>query len=233
MADVFFVGVDVHERLAWARKRKTGSRLLAQPAAEDDQQVAFFVGEVLRILVRRQHVAGVVRMIVREGVLPFVRGQHRELKFFGEVDDFLPRVRVLRSRTDHEHRFTRRIDAPDQRFNGRRIGIGRERRNRRAHGDVGVAFGDVARQRHHHRTGPAGARDMKRPAHDARDLFGIVDLDDPLGDAAEEAAVVDLLAGFAAARVAADLADQQHHAALNRISRCGRRCSRWSRRGRG
>ena len=131
LADVFFVGVDLHERHSGARKSKTGGSLLAQPAAEHDQQVAFFVGEVLRVLVRRQHVAGVVRMIVGEGVLPFVRGQHRQLKFFGEVDHFLPGVRILRSRTDQQHRFARRVDAPDQSFNGRRIGIGLDRRNRR------------------------------------------------------------------------------------------------------
>ena len=211
LADVFFVRVDVHERAARPRQRKAGGGLLVQPAAENDQQVAFLIGEILPVLVRGQQIAGVVRMIVGERVLPFVRCQHGELKLFGEVDDFLPRMRILGSRTDQEHRFTRPIDAPDQGFDGGRIGIGLDRRQRLGHGDVGVGFRYIARQRHHHRAGPAAARDMKCPAHDARDLFGIVDLDDPLGDAAEKSAVVELLAGLAAARVAADLANQQHH----------------------
>jgi hypothetical protein len=58
-----------------------------------------------------------------------------------------------------------------------------------------------------HRAGTAGTRDMKGSGHHPGHVRGIVDLDDPFGDAAEKLTVVELLAGFAPARVASDLSD--------------------------
>src|SRR6516165_5716114 len=52
---------------------------------------------------------------------------------------------------------------------------------------------------------------MKRAANDPRKLFGIVDLDHPLGNGAEEMGVIKFLSGLASARRAADLPDQEHH----------------------
>jgi len=44
--------------------------------------------------------------------------------------------------------------------------------------------------------------------HQLGDALGAVDLERPLGDGAEERAVVDLLEGLAAAQLAVDLADR-------------------------
>jgi hypothetical protein len=97
LANVFFVRVDLDKWLSWARQSETGGGLLVQPATQDDQKIAFFLGQVLRVLVGCQHIAGVIGMIVGERILPFVRGEHGELKSFGKVDHFLPSVRILSS----------------------------------------------------------------------------------------------------------------------------------------
>ncbi len=52
---------------------------------------------------------------------------------------------------------------------------------------------------------------MEGAAHQFGDAFGLLDLRDPFGDAAEHGAVVDLLERLAAGRLAADLPDDQDH----------------------
>ena len=61
------------------------------------------------------------------------------------------------------------------------------------------------------RAGPAGGRDRKGAGDEFGNARGVVDLDHPFGDVAEEAPVVDLLEGLALLGVARDLADEQDH----------------------
>ena len=69
----------------------------------------------------------------------------------------------------------------------------------------------VFRQPDHHWAGAAGLRHAEGAGHNLGNAFEAVNLGDPLGDAAEHLAVVDLLEGFAAAEGAVDLPDEQDH----------------------
>src|SRR6266550_8505453 len=149
-------------------------------------------------------------MTVGEGILALVRSEYGNLESFREVDQLLPRVGILRSRPGDQHRLFRRVNAVDDLLDRFRIGIGSYHWIRIDHGNLRVFFEHVARQRHHDRPRPAAARDVKRPRHDARNLPGVVNLDDPFGYGAEKMRVVDLLARFPPARRPTDLSDEQH-----------------------
>ena len=90
----------------------------------------------------------------------------------------------------------------------------------------------VLRQRDDDRTGTAGRGDGEGAGDEFGNARGVVDLDHPFGDAAEEALVVDLLEGLALPDAARDLADEQDHRRSNPAWRCGCRPRRWWRRGR-
>jgi hypothetical protein len=80
-------------------------------------------------------------------------------------------------------------------------------------------------QRDHHRAGPARGGDMEGARHQLGHARRVVDLHHPLGHGAEDGAVVQLLEGLAAQRVARDLADeqQQRRRVLVRDVHAGRR----------
>ena len=90
-------------------------------------------------------------------------------------------------------------------------GAGLDRREGQGVGRLGKAGQHVFRQRDDDRAGAAGGGDRKGAGDEFGNARGIVDLDHPFGDVAEEALVVDFLEGLALAGVAGDLADEQDH----------------------
>ncbi len=88
-------------------------------------------------------------------------------------------------------------------------GAGFDRCVRQGGGRLDQAGQHVLGQRDDDRAGAAGGRDRKGAGDEFGDARGIVDLDHPFGDVAEEALVVDFLESLALLGVAGDLADEQ------------------------
>ena len=146
---------------------------------------------------------------VGENVLALERAQHRHLELLGKGHQLVPGARVLGAGTRQQHRPLGPVDAlhhlPDQ-F---RIRTRTDRGIGAHHGDVRLFLEHIPGEGDHHGAWTPRARHVERPGHDTRHLPRVVDLDDPLGDAAEEMRVVDLLAGLPAPVRPGHLADEQ------------------------
>ena len=90
---------------------------------------------------------------------------------------------------------------------GERDGAG----NARQVGDFGGGLLHLLRQRDHHRSGPAGGRDVDGVRDDFRGAVGGGGLRHPFREGREHLAVVDFLERVAAGVLMRDLADEQQH----------------------
>ena len=210
LAYVLFVGIDLNKGLAGSGQRKNSGRLLVQSAADHDDEIRLFRDQRTRMLVRVREIADVIGMTVGESILAFVRSEYRDVKLFRKIDQLRSRTRILSARAGEQHRLLGRVDAPDHLFDQFGVRIGPRRRIGIDHGDVGILFQHVPGKRNDHRPGTTGARQVKGPRHDARNMFGLIDLDHPLGDAAEEVGIVDLLPRLSAPSGPRDLSHQKH-----------------------
>ena len=158
-------------------------------------------------------------MAVVEEILAAKRGADGQMPGLREATELIARG-VVPSAAPHDD------DGPFRRPQelGQTGYIGRRRR--RLHELVVMDIGDIRRgsqhvfgQREDDRSRPSRRRDVKRMAHVLRNPIGAIDLRGPLGERREHLSIVDFLEGFAIEKIAADLADEQHH--RRRILKCG------------
>ncbi len=150
-------------------------------------------------------------MAVIEQVLIAERGAHRQVAGLHERPDIGAGLRRPAAAADDHHWPLRLVEQLAQ----LRHVVGRGR----AAGDlVGAGIGHldlvdqhVLGQGDHDRTRPAVQCRMEGLAHQLRNTACVLDLDDPLGQLAEHAAIVDLLERLPIGRLARHLADQQDH----------------------
>ncbi len=171
-------------------------------------------------------------MVVVEGVLEAEGIAHRQLPVLGEALQGLRRLRCPPAAAgDHEGalRFEQHLAQAAQRARvaPRLHGFHARQRLRRRH-----RAQHVLGQHQHHGAGPPVHRGGEGTRNVLRDAAGIVDALDALGKALgagpEEAAEVDFLEGLAVAKVAAHVADEQHHRRriLKRVVHADRRIGR-------
>jgi hypothetical protein len=216
--EFFRAGVDVDQFLLRTRRlqqRVAAGGHLAQPRADRQHQVGLLDACRQLGVQSDADVAGIERVEVVEGVLEAEGVAHRQPPVLGKPLQRLRRLhRPAAAAGDHE-RFARRQQQLAQPAQRARVapgfrGLDPRQRPRRDH-----LRQHVLRQHQHHRAGPAVHRGGEGAHHVFRDPLGVVDAFHPLGHAAgagaEEAAVVQLLEGFAVALVGRHVADEQHH----------------------
>ena len=206
--------MDVHQgllRLGDVDQAVAAARCLAEPGADEQQQV----GVAHALAERRRHrdadVAGVVGVAVVEVVLAAERDADRQIEALGERLDVGAGLSAPAAAAQHHERPSGPREQPAQ---ARHVGRRRVRLGGMIARRVGAVRGlgqHVLGQRDHHRPRPARDRGMERPADRFRDARRIVDLVHPFGERAEHRAVVDLLKRLAPAHPARHLADEQDH----------------------
>ena len=156
-------------------------------------------------------VAGVARAGAGQEVLVAEADHHRQLVALGEGAQARPPGGAPAAAAgQHQRRAGALEEAGDL---GQILGRGGGLRD--AHGGAGHGVGrggqHVLGQRHHHRPRAAGLSNREGAGHQLGHPVGVVDLHRPLGERAEDGAVVDLLEGLAVAHGGSDLPDEEDH----------------------
>ena len=233
-AELLGAGVDVHERLRRLDQRVAGRRHLAEPRADDEQQVgvADALGE-LRVDADAD-VADVARRVVVDRVLAAERGAGGQLVRLEERAQ-CPARRAASSRRRRAARTAARraassaAEALDLLCARVRLhDVERLRVRRRRPRAASMSSG----QREHDRARAARRTRSERARDVLGNAVGAVDLRDPLRHRPEHAPVVDLLERLALLLVATRPGRRAGSAASSPGTRCARRPTRASRRGR-